>query len=145
MPQKQKFSNQRNKKEAKIYPKLGVNRRIVISKQVLEKALEIEAAAMENTEVLEAVDHRLRVLHRGVLLLLDILHEPAQVLGVHDAVLGVLREELLDVGRRLGGGEAEAAAEAEAHSVGLLGHGIVQSSRIGSESAEIGSDRGSCD
>lgn len=75
---------------------------------------------MKNIEVLEAINDGLRVLDRGILVLLDVHHEAAEVLRVHEAVVGVLREHLLDVGRRLGGGEAEAAAEAEAHTVGLL-------------------------
>lgn len=103
-----------------VHPKFGVERRINISEQVLEETLEIEAAAMEYVEVLEAVNDSLRFLERGALLLLDFVEEAEQVLGVHDAVLGVAVEDILDVGGGLGGGEAEAAAEAEAHTVGLL-------------------------
>lgn len=103
-----------------VHPKFGVERRINISEQVLEETLEIEAAAMEYVVVLEAVNDSLRFLERGALLLLDFVEEAEQVLGVHDAVLGVAVEDILDVGGGLGGGEAEAAAEAEAHTVGLL-------------------------
>lgn len=40
----------------------------------------------------------------------------------HEAILGVLVEQGLDILRRFRYGEAEAAPEAEAHSVGLFGH-----------------------
>lgn len=113
------------------YPKLRVERGISIPKQVLEKALEIEASLVEQCEMLEfmeeanAVNQRLRVLHRGLLLLLHLHQEPPQLLHAHEAVrTGVGHENGLDVGRRLRRRrQPEPPLEAEANPVGLFaGH-----------------------
>lgn len=88
---------------------------------------------MEDVQVLElvstALNHVLSVVPRRLDLLLNFDQEPLEMIGVHDPILGVLLEELLDLVGGLAGGHLEPPAEAEAHSVGLLGHGGEESER----------------
>lgn len=104
------------------YPELGIERQIRIPKQVLEEGLEIEAAAVKYVKVLEAVHNSLRLLQRGIILSLHFHQKPPQLIDAHGAVLRVVIEYLLDVRRRLRGGESEPPPEAETNSVSLLGH-----------------------
>lgn len=82
---------------------------------------------MEDTQVLElvstAVNHALSILPRRVHLFLNVDQESLEMIRVHDPIIGVLLKELLDLVGGFAGGHFETPAEAEAHSVGLLGHG----------------------
>lgn len=79
--------------------------------------------------MLQSIHYTLSVLHCSILFSLNFYQEPPQLIGVHHAIIRILVEQLLDVGWRLHGGEAEPSLEAEAHSVGLIGHGIDQERR----------------
>lgn len=106
----------------------GGDRRIVVGEDVLEEGLEVESLAVEDREVLEVanavLDDGLSLLLGDVLLLLALDQEAVEVIGGHDSVLRVLVEEVLDLLRRLRHGQPEPPPEAEAHSVGLFGHGF---------------------
>ena len=77
---------------------------------------------IEVFQIVEAFDYSLSVLHSGVLLLLDLDQEPAEVLGVHEAVLRVAIEHHLDLRRRLRRRDCEPPLEAAADSVGMSRH-----------------------
>lgn len=81
---------------------------------------------MEDTEVSELVEaliqYGLGFLLGRVFLFLDLGQEAMEVIDGHEAIIGVLVEQGLDIRRRFRYGEAEAAPEAEAHSVGLFRH-----------------------
>lgn len=80
---------------------------------------------MEDTEVPELVEALIQYdlgFLLGLFLFLDFRQEAVEVIDGHEAILGVLVEQGLDILRRFRYGEAEAAPEAEAHSVGLFGH-----------------------
>lgn len=111
------------------YPKFRIERRISIPKQVFEETLEIEPSSLKKAKMLQPIDYTLRVLHCSILLSLNLHQEPTQLIGVHHAIIGILVEYLLNVRRRLRCGEAEPPPEEEAHSVGLIGHGIDQDRR----------------
>ena len=101
----------------------GVDRGVEVAEEVLEEGLEIESLAVEDTEVAELVEALIQYgldLLLGQVLLLDLGEEPAEVMDAHEAILRVLLEQGLDLRRGLRYGQAEAAAEAEAHAVGLF-------------------------
>ena len=82
---------------------------------------------MEDIQMLKlvstALNHVLSVVPRRLDLLLNVDQESLQMISVHDPILGVLVEEVLDLFGGFAGGHPETPAEAEAHSVGLLRHG----------------------
>lgn len=115
------------------YPEFRIERRISIAKQVLEKSFEVEAAAVEQCEMLELmevanpVDVCLRILQRGVLLLLHLHHESPQLLHGHEPVRRrVLEEYCLHVIRCLCRCHPEPPLEAEAHPVRLFARHLAQ-------------------
>lgn len=80
---------------------------------------------MEDIEVPELVEALIQYglgFLLGLFLFLDFVQEAMEVIDGHEAILGVPVEQGLDIRRRFRYGEAEAAPEAEAHSVGLFGH-----------------------
>lgn len=83
-----------------------------------------QAEMLELMEEADAINEGLRVLQRGIGLLLHLHQEPPQLLHAHEAVRRrVGAEDGLHVGRRLRRRKPEAALEAEAHPVGLFaGH-----------------------
>ena len=82
---------------------------------------------MEDVQVLEltstTLNDILSIISSGFDLLLNVDQESLEMIRVHDSILGVLVKENLDLVRSLAGGHLEPPAEAETHSVGLLGHG----------------------
>lgn len=107
-----------------IYSEFRIQRRISIPNQVLKESIEIESSAMKYVEMLRSVHDTLGVLHCSILLSLHLHQELPQPNRAHHAVLRVLLEDLLDLRRRSRPGEGEPPAEAEAHSIRLLGHGL---------------------
>ncbi|CAN0909708.1 hypothetical protein LINGRAHAP2_LOCUS25917, partial [Linum grandiflorum] len=84
---------------------------------------------VDNVELpglVDGVDGSLRIFESGVLLLLDLDEEAAEVIRGHEAigvvVVGVGSEELLDLVGGFRDGELESPAEAEAYSVSLFRH-----------------------
>lgn len=88
----------------------------------------MEALPVEQIEVFQ---DPLCVAHGGTLFLLDLDHEPVQLLGVHESVVRVLIEQCLDFRRRLGRGQLEPSLEAPAEFVGLSGHNHREREREG--------------
>ena len=77
------------------YPATRINRRINISKKILEKLLKIKTAAMENVEVfrlMKAIYDGSSILHRGILLLLNFNQETMEVINAYGPVFGVAVE-----------------------------------------------------
>lgn len=81
---------------------------------------------MKDAEMLVAIDDGLCFLLSDTLLLLHLNQETADVRGCHDSILiGITVEKGPYLRRGLRHGETEAAAEAEAKAVSLLGHALI--------------------
>jgi hypothetical protein len=82
-------------------------RGISVSKEESEESVEIKDLSVEQIEVsqiVEAVDDSMCVVHGGFLFLLDLDHETVQVFGVHESIVRVMIEPCLDIRRSLGSG-----------------------------------------
>lgn len=87
---------------------------------MLKECFEIQALALENVEVPEAIEDGLGVLFLCVFLPLELRQEPEQVIDAHDAVLRVGFEQSLHVLRRFRRLLQEHPPETEADSEGLV-------------------------
>ncbi|CAL1370428.1 unnamed protein product [Linum trigynum] len=72
-------------------------------------------------ELVKTVDGSLGFLQGGILLLLDLDQEAAEVISRHEPIIGVAVEEALNLIRGRGDCELEPTAEAKADSVSLPG------------------------
>jgi len=98
----------------------------MVTEEIVEETLKIETSSVKDAEMLVAIDDGLSILLSGILLLLHLNQETADVRGCHDALLiGIAVEKGLYLRRGLRHRESEAAAEAEAEAVSLFRHALI--------------------
>lgn len=82
---------------------------------------------MEDREVFEVtnslVNNGLSFFLCDILFFLSLNKESMEVINGHESILRVLLKQVLDLLRGLRHGQVEPPPEAEAHSIGLFGHG----------------------